>query len=80
MLAKVTPYRVKDAAIDAAQYVQNSPGNLDFSVKASAMLVPAIIDEPARGAAPSYMGPLAHAPLGSVLRGPSCVLKTPQGS
>jgi hypothetical protein len=55
MLAKVTPYRVKEAAIDAAQYAQNSPGNFAFSVNASAILVPAKTDDPAAGTSFSQM-------------------------
>jgi hypothetical protein len=50
MFAKVTPYKAKEAAIDAAQYAQNSPGNFAFSVSASAMLVPDKTDDPAPGA------------------------------
>lgn len=47
LLKNVLKYKVSDATIDAAQYAQNSPGNLARRVTASAMLVPASTEVPA---------------------------------
>jgi hypothetical protein len=47
LLVYAERYKVTDAKIEAAQYMQNSPGNLVASKNASAMLVPASTDVPA---------------------------------
>jgi hypothetical protein len=48
LLANMVPYSVREAAMEAAQYMQNSPGNLVCKLIARAMLVPARSDETAK--------------------------------